>query len=65
LGRLPLLEANGEDLFSYNLFTVSEKDWQRLRELHIAYFQELRRVIEGSQPGERVGLANLQLFRLI
>jgi len=62
--RLPELEPAGEDLFSYNLFTVSEKDWGRLREMHIAYFQELRRVIGASTPGERVALVNLQLFRL-
>lgn len=62
--RLPLLEPGGEDLFSYNLFTVSEKTWERLRELHIAYFPELRRVIGASSAGERAALVNLQLFRL-
>ena len=64
LERLPQLEPDGHDLFSYNLFTVSEKDWERLRELHIAYFQELRRIVSGSQPAERVALVNLQLMRL-
>jgi transcriptional regulator with XRE-family HTH domain len=64
LERMPALAPGGEDLFSYNLFTVSERDWQRLREMHIAYFQELRRVIEASKPAERVGLLNLQLLRL-
>jgi transcriptional regulator with XRE-family HTH domain len=62
--RLPGLEPGGDDLFSYNLFTVSERDWERLRELHIAYFQELRRVVGASAPAERVALVNLQLFRL-
>lgn len=62
--RLPELEPGGHDLFSYNLFTVSEKDWERLREMHIAYFLELRRVIETSEPAERVALVNLQLLRL-
>jgi hypothetical protein len=51
-------------MFSYNLFTVSERDFGRLRELHIAYYQELRRVIEHSSPAERVAVVNLQLFRL-
>jgi hypothetical protein len=60
--RLPVLEPGGEDLFSYNLFTVSERDWKRLRELHIGYFHELRRIIESSVPAERVGLANIQLL---
>jgi hypothetical protein len=62
--RLPRLEPSGEDLFSYNLFTVSERDFARLRELHVAYYQELRRVIEQSSPAERVAVVNLQLFRL-
>jgi transcriptional regulator with XRE-family HTH domain len=64
LERLPDLEPAGQDLFSYNLFTVSERDWERLRELHIAYFQELRRIVGSSQPAERVALVNLQLMRL-
>jgi transcriptional regulator with XRE-family HTH domain len=64
LERLPPLEPRGHDLFSYNLFTVSEQDFTRLRELHIAYYQELRRVIEQSKDGERVAVVNLQLFRL-
>ncbi|MDX2051502.1 MAG: DUF4423 domain-containing protein [Polyangiaceae bacterium] len=62
--RLPELESNKHDLFSYNLFTVSEADWERLRELHIAYYHELRRIIEASKPAERVALVNLQLLRL-
>ena len=62
--RLPGLEPGGEDLFSYNLFTVSERDWERLREMHIAYFQEIRRVIGASAVAERVALVNLQLLRL-
>jgi hypothetical protein len=64
LQRLPGLESGAEDLFSYNLFTVSEHDFARLRELHIAYYQELRSVIEQSSPAERVAVVNLQLFRL-
>jgi transcriptional regulator with XRE-family HTH domain len=62
--RLPQLEPKAHDMFSYNLFTVSERDFGRLRELHIAYYQELRRVIEQSSPAERVAVVNLQLFRL-
>jgi len=64
MGRLPALEPRENDLFSYNLFTVSERDFEHLRELHIAYYQELRRVIEASKPAERVALVNLQLMRL-
>ena len=62
--HLPTLEPTGDDLFSYNLFTIAERDWQSFRELHIAYYQELRRLVEGSNPAERVVLVNLQLLRL-
>jgi DNA-binding phage protein len=64
LERLPALESRQADLFSYNLFTVSNKDWDRLRELHIGYYLELRRIVEASEPAERVALVNLQLMRL-
>ena len=62
--RLPKLEPNESDLFSYNLFTVSEADWPKVRELHIGYYEALRRLVEKSAPAERVVLANLQLLRL-
>lgn len=64
LSRLLPLERNGTDLFSYNLFTVSEQDFQRIRELHIAYFTQLRAIVQNSGPAERVVVANVQLFRL-
>lgn len=57
--------GEGEDrVFSYNVFGVSERDYQRLRELHRAYFQELRAIVAASQPVERVVLANVQLIGL-
>lgn len=51
-------------LFSYNLFTVSERDLVRLRELHRTYFRELRAIVAASEPAERVVIANVQLFDL-
>jgi hypothetical protein len=57
--------GEGEDrIFSYNVFGVSERDYQRLRELHRAYFQELRAIVAASEPVERVVLANVQLVGL-
>ena len=53
-----------ERIFSYSLFGVSERDYQRLRELHRAYFRELRALVATSQPVERVVLANVQLLAL-
>lgn len=48
----------------YNLFAVSEKDLQRLRELNTAYFTELRSIVAKSDPVEKVVLATVQLLDL-
>ncbi len=62
---LDRIESDSEEgLFSYNLFSVSDADYQRLRELHRAYFRELRTIVARSTPSERVILANVQLFGL-
>ncbi|MEO8179780.1 MAG: hypothetical protein ABI895_13175 [Deltaproteobacteria bacterium] len=61
---LERLEQNREGLFSYNLFTVSERDYQRLRQLHADYFRELRSIVAQSEPAERVVLAHLSLLPL-
>jgi transcriptional regulator with XRE-family HTH domain len=50
--------------FSYNVFTVSRADFERIRELHLNYYQELRNVVANSEPGECVAIANVQLFAL-
>jgi hypothetical protein len=60
--RLRAGESKG--LFSYNLFTVSQHDLDRLRELHQAYFRQLRSIVAQSQPAERLVVANVQLFGL-
>jgi DNA-binding phage protein len=61
---LERLERESDGLFSYNLFAVSERDYARLRELHLAYFRELRSIVAASQPAERVVLAHLSLLPL-
>lgn len=61
---LDRLEGGDDGLFSYNVFTVSEADHERLRELHLAYFRELRAIVAASAPAERVVVANVQLFAL-
>lgn len=63
VGRDRLVEgAPGQ--FSYNVFTVSEVDFERIRELHLAYYHALRAVVASSEPGEKVAVANVQLFAL-
>jgi transcriptional regulator with XRE-family HTH domain len=61
---LKRLEDGAPGRFSYNLFTVSAKDYQRLEELHLAYFRELRAIVAQSSPAERVALVNMQLLPL-
>lgn len=60
LDRLP----HSSGLFSYNLFTVTESDYQRLRELQLAYYRELRTIVANSEPAERLILTNLHLLPL-
>lgn len=58
------IEEDAPGQFSYNVFSVSEADFERIRELHLAYFRALRAIVAESQPGERVAVANVQLFAL-
>ncbi|MBX2799574.1 MAG: DUF4423 domain-containing protein [Myxococcales bacterium] len=50
--------------FSYNVFAVSRADFERIREMHLAYFHALRTVVGESEPSEVVAVANVQLFAL-
>lgn len=58
------IEAGKPGLYSYNLFCVSEKDYERLQVLHRAYFRQLRAIVAESEPSERAVMVNLQLFSL-
>jgi transcriptional regulator with XRE-family HTH domain len=64
LGAERTVHESGNGLFCYNLFTVSEPDYQRLREMQLAYFEALRAVVGRSEPADRVVVTNLQLFAL-
>lgn len=58
------MDEPGDALFSHNVFGVSARDYQRIRELQKAYYQEIRAIVSESQPVERVVLLNLQLLPL-
>jgi hypothetical protein len=58
------LSKGGEGLFAYNVFSVSSADLERIRELHKAYYQEIRAIVAQSDPVDRVALVNLQLVPL-
>ncbi len=61
---LDRIESGVDGTFSYNLFSVSRADLERIRELHRAYFRELRRIVAASEPAECIALANLHLVEL-
>ncbi len=50
--------------FSYNVFTVSRADFERVRQAHLDYFHALRAIVSASSPDEVVAVANVQLFAL-
>ena len=63
LGMERLL-AGRDGLFSYNVFTVSDDDYERLCEMQRAYYRSLRAAIAESSPAERVVVTNLAMFPL-
>lgn len=58
------IEAGAPGQFSYNVFTCSHEDFERIRELHLAYYRALRQIVASSTPDEHVVIANVQLFKL-
>jgi DNA-binding phage protein len=61
---LQRLTARAPGQFSFNVFAVSSADLERLRELHTAYYRQMRAIVTASKPSERIAVANLQLFEL-
>lgn len=53
---LERVEAGSEHVLSYNLFSVSAADYQRILELYRAFFQQMRAIVADSRPNERVVL---------
>lgn len=58
------IESGSPGQFSYVVFSVSNTDFERIRELHLRYFNTLRGIISESSPNEVVAVANVQLFGL-
>jgi hypothetical protein len=56
-----ILSPSADDLFAYNVISVSEVDLHRIRELLRSTFREIRVITAGSSTSERVALINLQL----
>jgi transcriptional regulator with XRE-family HTH domain len=64
LERLRRSTARREALYSYNLFSVSHTDFERIRQLHLEYYEHVRRIVAESDLAERVVLLNQQLIPL-
>jgi transcriptional regulator with XRE-family HTH domain len=62
--RLERGVASSEALYSYNLFAISEEGLAKIRALHLAYYQQVRAVVEACQQPTRVVLTNVQLVPL-
>lgn len=63
VGRERLL-GGSDGLFSWSVFALSAADYERVRDLHVAYMQSLRQIVDESTPSEVVAAVNVQLFRL-
>ena len=50
--------------YSYNVFSCSAADFERIRAAHLDYFRLLRGIVATSAPDEIVAVANVQLFAL-
>lgn len=64
LARLRSNSAPESALFSFNLFAVSSEGLQRIRELHLEYYDQVRSIIDQSSHADHVVLMNLQLVPL-
>jgi DNA-binding transcriptional regulator YiaG len=62
LRRFEARQAGPDTLFSFNLFAISEPGFQKIRRLHLAYYDQVRAIIEQSESADRVVVMNLQLL---
>jgi DNA-binding phage protein len=58
------IENGDPGQFSYNVFSVSRSDLDKIRDLHQAYFRTLRALCSDPTETEIVAVANVQLFEL-
>lgn len=52
---------HSDDVFGYNVISVSEADLARIRDVLSATYREIRAIVAASEPSERVALLNLHL----
>lgn len=62
--RLQAGPIRSDTFFSFNLVAVSHADFERIRELHLDYYERVRRIVAESNVADRVVLLNQQLIPL-
>jgi transcriptional regulator with XRE-family HTH domain/protein gp37 len=55
-------EPGPDDLFSYNVFSASIDDMNRIKDLLRATYRQIRAIVSSTPADERVALLNLQLL---
>ena len=63
VARERLAEPAPEDLFCYNVLSASRADVERIRQLLLATYREIRTIVEHTERDEEVALVNLQLVQ--
>lgn len=56
-----LEEERPNNAYGYNVISVSHRDLERIRELHLQYFRQLRAIVVESEPVETVALIGMQI----
>jgi DNA-binding XRE family transcriptional regulator len=56
-----LSDERSGNAYGYNVVSVSRTDLQRIRELHLDYFRQLRAIVVESEPVETVALIGMQI----
>lgn len=62
--RLAEQAAPSDALFSYNLFAVSSEKLEKIRQLHLEYYDAVRALVDESASADQVVLMNLHLLPL-
>lgn len=53
-----------DGLFSYNLFAISNEQYEAIRQLHLEYYHRVRALVDAARGADRVVVMNLQLVPL-
>jgi transcriptional regulator with XRE-family HTH domain len=61
---LQRFDAGARGAFGYNLFTVSDKDYEALKLLYLQYFENMRNLVATSSPGQKLVLYCGQLVEM-